>query len=88
MMAAVGGAVLRIIGKAPSATGIVQAADMPAAITAIESAIAHAEADPEPSAAASIDAGSDEVSLRQHAWPVLEMMRAAHASGDAITWGV
>lgn len=88
MMGAIGDSILRIIGKAPSDKGIVQVSELPAAIVAIQSAIRLAESEPEPSAAQAIDSESDEVTLRQRAWPLLEMMRAAHASGDAITWGV
>ena len=32
------------------------------------------------------DSGPDEVGLRQHAWPLLEMMKSAHSSDEAITW--
>ncbi|MDP3085998.1 MAG: DUF1840 domain-containing protein [Rubrivivax sp.] len=88
MMGAIGDSILRIIGKAPADKGIVQASDMPAAIAAIESAVALAESAPEPAAEQTTDDAPDAVTLRQRAWPFVEMMQAAHASGDAITWGV
>lgn len=87
MMGAIGDSILRIIGKSPSDKGIVQAADLPAAIAAIRSAIERAESDPEHEAGETVDSASVEVTLRQHAWPLVEMMKAAHASGDAITRG-
>lgn len=88
MLGPIGDAVLRIVGKEPSDQGILQASELPDAIAAIRSAIAVAESNPAQTAVESADAESDAVTLRQRAWPLVEMMQAAHASGDAITWGV
>ena len=30
----------------------------------------------------------DGISLRQRAWPLVEMMKRAHAAGENIVWGV
>jgi hypothetical protein len=91
-----GDQLLRIIGKEPAAKGLIEPAALPAAIRAIEAAIAQDEANPAPAPAGPGSAegpgeaeGEDEgVSLRQRAWPLLEMMRAAQAAAQDIAWGV
>jgi hypothetical protein len=93
MMKPGGDQVLEIIGKAPAAQGILQVADMPAAMTAIEQAVAADETARKKGAEGEDDdapaaAGRDKVSLRQRAWPLLEMMKRAHAAGHDIVWGV
>ncbi len=81
--------VLRLIGKEPAATGIIEPAAMPAAMAAIEQAVAADEAArqgaTEPARA---DAPADRISLRQRAWPLVEMMKRAHAANQEIVWGV
>jgi hypothetical protein len=101
MLGPSGDQLLRIIGKEPAAKGIIEPAALPAAIRAIEAAIAEDEANPAPAAPARAGAedvsvqgegegaGDGEgVSLRQRAWPLLEMMRAAQAASQDIAWGV
>ncbi len=85
-----GDQVMRILGREPAAKGIIEVAAMPAAIGALEAAVAAAE-----SAAANpaeVDApqspGADRVSLRQRVWPLMEMMKRAHAAREPIVWGV
>ncbi|MEO8152906.1 MAG: DUF1840 domain-containing protein [Rhizobacter sp.] len=90
MLAPGGDQVLRILGKEPAAKGIIESADMPAAMQAIEQAVAADEAarkapqgddDVKP-------AKGDGVTLRQRAWPLLEMMKRSHGAGEDIVWGV
>ena len=93
MLGASGNDVLRTIGKSPAAKGIVEAADMPAAMQAIETAIAADEAARERAEQEARGSGQtlparDGVSLRQRAWPLVEMMKRAHAAGEPIVWGV
>jgi Domain of unknown function (DUF1840) len=88
-----GDQVLRIIGKEPAAQGIIEAAAMPAAMTAIEQAIAADEAVRAQSQRDAADEGQaarpqDRISLRQRAWPLVEMMKRAHAANQDIVWGV
>jgi xanthine dehydrogenase iron-sulfur cluster and FAD-binding subunit A len=90
-----GDAVLRAMGIAPARQGIVEPAAMPAAMRALEAAIEGDE-----SARARIEVTSDamnddgappsdgEVSLRQRAWPLVEMMKRAQAEGVPVVWGV
>lgn len=71
--------------------GILQAADMPAAISALEEAIAHEEAQRIQAALEAQEKGEDlpaGVTLRQRAAPLLDMARRSLAAGKDITWGV
>lgn len=66
---------------------------MPAAIQAIEAAIAQEHtrlAKTVTDHARDDDRGGqlEEVTFQQHAWPFDEMLKRAQAAGDAITWGV
>jgi hypothetical protein len=85
--------VLRLIGKSPAAQGIVESGAMPAAIAAIEQAVAadeaaRAQAEKEAAAEGKKLAPRDGVTLRQRAWPLVEMMKRSMAEGADITWGV
>ena len=82
----IGDRVLSLIGKSPSAQGIIDVDQMPAAISALESAVA-AES---PKPADDTDDSSpraDSVSLRQRVWPMVEMLKRAAAEKQPITWG-
>ena len=88
-----GDQVMRIIGKEPAPQGIIERVAMPAAMAAIELAIADDEAaraqTPRDAAVAGLAAATqDRVSLRQRAWPLVEMMKRAHAANQDIVWGV
>lgn len=84
----VGDRVLALIGKPPSARGIVDVDQLPAAIAALESAAAAETAPPASDADARDGARGDRVSLRQRVWPMVEMMKRALAESEPITWGV
>jgi hypothetical protein len=91
MMGPGGDQILRIIGKEPAPKGILESADMPAAMRAIEQAVAADEAARKPEADDEEEAKprkGDGVTLRQRAWPLLEMMKRAHAADVDIVWGV
>jgi hypothetical protein len=85
--------VLRVIGKSPAAQGIIETGSMGAAIAAIEQAVA---ADEAARAQAEKDAAAegkklglrDGVTLRQRAWPLVEMMKRSVKDGVDIVWGV
>jgi len=86
---------LRLIGKEPTASGIITPAVMPAALAAIAAAIEQEEAQAQrPSAVGALVTDGrdvsrgDGVTLRQRAWPLVEMMKQAHRDGEAIVWGV
>ncbi len=93
MMGPSGDQMLRIIGKEPSSKGIIEPAAMPAAITALERAIAQeeaarAEAERQAEAEGRTLGPREGVSLRQRAWPLVEMMKRAQAEREDIVWGV
>jgi hypothetical protein len=93
MMGPAGDDVLRVIGKAPGATGIIEVAAMPAAIAAIEQAVAadeaaRAQAEKDASAEGRKLGPRDGVSLRQRAWPLVEMMKRSIGENAEIVWGV
>ncbi len=84
---------LQIIGKDPAAKGIIEAAQMAAAILAVESALAREDAeqknaDDGSQAKAGKPGRSDGISLRQRAVPFVDMLRRAKEAGQDIVWGV
>ena len=90
----VGDRILRLIGREPSSQGILLVADMPAALDALQAAIeadeairrAAAESDDE--AVQAEAAARDRISLRQRAWPFVEMVKRTLAGRADIVWGV
>ncbi len=93
MLATSGDRVLRILGREPAAKGILEVAAMPAAIQAIEAAVvedeqARRDAEAEAAAQGKPLPPREAVTLRQRAWPLLEMMRRCHAARADIVWGV
>jgi hypothetical protein len=91
VMGPVGDTLLRTIGREPAAKGIVEAAALPAAIAALEQAVAAEDAARKAAPDDEADetrGGGDNVSLRQRAWPLLEMMRRSQREGADIVWGV
>ncbi len=84
MLEANGRRVLEIIGKQPGPKGILLPEQMPAAIQALQAAIAYEEAEHHESG---ITAG-DGLSLRQRALPFIDMLQRNHEAGHEIVWGV
>jgi hypothetical protein len=88
---------LQIIGKEPAASGIVTAAQIPTAISALEAAVAAEEQRIAQARAAreaeGLSADDDEdaqlgtVRLRQRAAPFIEMLRRSAAEGHDVVWG-
>jgi hypothetical protein len=93
MMGPTGADVLRLIGKAPAAQGIIEVGAMAAAMAAIERAViadeaARAQAEQKAAAEGRALGPREGVSLRQRAWPLVEMMKRSKAEGADIVWGV
>ena len=93
MMGPAGDDVLRTIGKSPAAQGIIEVAAMAGAIGAIEQAVAaddaaRAQAEKEAAAEGRKLPPRDGVTLRQRAWPLVEMMKRSMAENADIVWGV
>ena len=88
-----GDQVMRIVGRDPSPKGIFEVAQMPAMVAALEAAVAADDARREQRSAEAgagdmADTGkSDGVTLRQRAWPLVEMLRRCQAAREVITWG-
>ena len=85
--------VLEIMGKDPGAPGIIEAADAPAAISALEAAVAKEEADQKAAIEEAVSRGEpgprvEGISLRQRAVPLLDMLRRCEKAGKEIVWGV
>ncbi len=85
--------VLRMIGKSPAAQGIIESGSMSAAMAAIEQAVAadetaRTQAEKEAEADGKKLGPRDGVTLRQRAWPLVEMMKRSIKEGVDIVWGV
>ena len=85
--------VLRVIGRSPAAQGIIEAASMSGAIAAIEQAVAadeaaRAQAEKDAAAEGTKLGPREGVTLRQRAWPLVEMMKRSIKEGADIVWGV
>ena len=79
---------LRIVGREPARQGIIEAAAIPAAMRAIETAIAAEAARHGSKADDDDELREPHVGLAQRAWPLLEMMKRALAEQADIVWGV
>ena len=84
---------LDIIGKDPSPKGILLPEHMPAAIAALEAALAQDGAMSVPGAITAVDnnaasSAGERITLRQRVVPFLDMLRRSHAAGVAVVWGV
>jgi len=81
MLQAHGDQLMRLIGREPAAKGIIEPADMPAAMRALQDAAAQAQAASDPDR----ERG---VGLKQRVWPMIELMKRAQAADEPIVWGV
>ncbi len=88
MLGPSGDQMLRIVGKEPAAKGIIETADLGAAIAALEAAVAADELAAHGDVPAARAQPRERVSLRQRAWPLVEMMKRAQRAGQPIVWGV
>lgn len=83
--------VVTLMGKTPGASGIVTAAQIPAAIAALEAAVAAEEALPASAADAeeddtAADDRKDTVRLRQRVAPFIDMLRRSAAEDCDVVW--
>ena len=88
---------LQIIGKESSSAqpdkGIVLPQQMPAAVNALEAAIAKEDADRQAAMAQAMAEGREApkfeaLGLRQRALPFIDMLRRCEQAGEPITWSV
>lgn len=91
LLQANGERILQIIGKEPGPKGIILPEQIPAAIAALEKAVAAAgkpaEKTDEPDAENAV-AAADRVTLHQRAVPFIDMLKRCQAAGKEIVWGV
>ena len=85
--------ILSLIGKTPSPKGILQVAEMPAAIAALQAAVLAHEAARAEALQQAHDKGTDPereegISLRQRPAPFIEMMRRCLKEEHDLFWGV
>ena len=78
--------ILEIIGKDAGPTGIILPEQMPAAIAAIQAAIALEESHDQNHDEAVVP--GDGTGLRQRAMPFIDMLKRNYESGDDVVWGV
>ena len=88
-----GDQIMRLLGREPAPKGIILSEQMPAAIAALQAAVADDEerrrqAEEEARAEGKPLPPREGVSLRQRAWPLIEMLKRSHAAGHEIVWGV
>lgn len=93
MLGPQGDQLLRLIGREPAPQGIIEVPAMPAAIVALQLAVAEDDAarrgdEGDDEADAPAPGARDTVSLRRRVWPMVEMLKRAHDAGEAIVWGV
>jgi hypothetical protein len=87
MLAPNGDQMLRLIGREPASQGIIETAAMPAAVAALQAAVAADDA-ARSGADDAPEGARDPVSLRSRLWPMVEMLKRAHAAGEPVVWGV
>lgn len=91
MLEANGDQMLSIIGKVPSAQGIITVAQIPAAIAALNAAIevheaAVAKRREHPGLVVEVE--GDSVMLRQRAQPFIDLLKTSAQAGKDVVWGV
>ncbi len=91
--------ILKLIGKEPSAKGIILPNEMLAAIEALNAAVAQEElaiqagkdaskGEGDDGSAAPTTEGPRAISLKQRVVPFVDMLRRAHAEDKEVVWGV
>lgn len=85
MLEANGRRVLEVIGKDAGPKGIILPEQMPAAIAALQAAIAHEESHDQD---ADAPVPGEGLGLRQRAMPFIDMLERNHKAGHEVVWGV
>lgn len=91
MLQANGEQMLTIIGKQPAPQGIVTVAQIPAAIAALEDAIAvheEVEARRRANPGLQVEVEGDSIMLRQRAAPFIDLLQTSAKAGKDVVWGV
>jgi cyclopropane-fatty-acyl-phospholipid synthase len=86
-----GDQMLAIVGKEPSAQGIITVAQIPAAIAALEAAVVTheaAESRRTEQPQMEVEVEGDSVRLRDRAAPFIELLRSSAQARKDVVWGV
>lgn len=86
MLQATGDQVLRAMGIAPASRGLIRPEGMRTALDTVSAAIERDEAPPPVPPAPRPAATDSAISLRQRAWPLVKMLKAAQADGEDVVW--
>lgn len=87
MLAANGDELMRVLGRDPAPSGIIEVEAMAEAINAIKAAVATAEAPVEKSDDDDLDK-QPRVGPRQRLWPMVSMLERSLAESVPVVWGV
>ena len=84
---------LQIIGKAPGPAGIITVEQIPAAIAALQKAVAQSEADEQAArkqqqALGEEPVSEDAIQLHRRAAPFIELLRQSASENKDVVWGV
>ena len=84
---------LQLIGKEVQPQGIIEPADMPTAVVALQAAIAQQEAEQLAAREHAKHQGMsppvfEHISLRQRCKPIIDMLQRCHKENQSIVWGV
>ena len=88
--------ILGIIGKQAGPQGIIEPADMPRAIAALQAAVeqdergrgASQDAGASDDGAGASGGGAQAVTLRQRAWPFVQLLKRSLEADTPVVWGV
>jgi hypothetical protein len=79
---------LELAGKTPGERGVITREEIPAALSGLLRAVEEEKAGGTDVAAPDEPLSRVPVSLRQRAFPLIQMLRAAQARGVEVTWGI
>ena len=80
-----GDQLLRLLGREPTAKGIIEPVVMPVAVATLQAAIAAQE---QVSVDATEASARPAVALRQRLWPMIDMLRRSQVANEPVVWGV
>ena len=80
-----GDQLLRLLGREPTAKGIIEPAAMPLAVATLQAAVAAEEPSPADDTETS---ARPAVVLRQRLWPMIDMLRRSQVANEPVVWGV
>ncbi len=77
---------LSIIGHSGTIPGAIRPEDIPEALGKLQQALGDDQGDDQGDGHGDDDADDDKVPLSRRAWPLLQMLRAAHREDNMVMW--